>query len=671
MKEKFFSALLYLLVLVPLSIWQQGPYMDLFPAQHHSWTQSDRFAIALQFSSETSNLFKPKTFNLKPENYTGEGAQVMDGTSAMDLPLFEYVVGMYMRASGNRSPAVFRWSMWLLSVLALYFLFRLPVLFGYSILHGFALVLMFYLSPVYHHYMVGFAPSVVALSLCIVGVYFMAKHSLDTGNRHFYVALIAFALAAWIRLPFTVLLIAMLLASILIGPQGRKSMRIVVRPIVIVLLGIALFWLYNQYLRSVYGSMFLGSLLLPETWAEAKYWIKQAIDNWGNDYLHWTAYVFLAVVSLGALLGRRKALVKRERNFFALWFLIALLGSGCFALLMLGQFPNHDYYGIDTFFPLILLVLLWAYHRSMPNKIGNWVVPGMAIVAFGLFALPHLTERQEQRYFIEAWDLNHVTYENFKESEAFLDHQGIAKDARMLVIDAFTTNIPLIEMNRSGYTVLTTSETLMKEALQWPLDYVALQDTFTIPEVVMNYREIVEQLSFVCGNGSISVYELKKPETEKEAICKVLYHGKRTYENDAPDTCWSNGQVVQQEWVHSGSSAGFLSKEAAFSQSLNIYPKLVADSLKPSTLVLTGYFKMDSVCNEVSAVVSVTNGDSLIHYDRQYFVYRIHGKEELERAVFHFPLPALTQKQDQLKCYFWKEGEQNFYFDDLEAMLYQ
>jgi len=645
--------------------------MDLFPAQHHSWTQSDRFAIALQFSSETLNLFQPKTFNLKPENYTGETAQVMDGTTAMDLPLFEYLVGIYMRITGNRSPSVFRWAMWLLSVLALYFLFRLPMLFGYSFLHGLALVLAFYLSPVYHYYMIGFTPSMVALAFCMVGTYFMAKHSLASGNRNFHLALIAFAIAGWVRLPFAVLLIAMFLASALIGPDGRKSMRISARPIAIVLIGIALFWLYNQYLRKVYGSMFLGSLLLPETWGEARYWILQAIENWGNDYLHWTGYVFLTLLCLAALLGRRKALVKRERHFFAWWFSIALFGSGCFALLMLGQFPNHDYYGIDAFFPLIILVLLWGYHRSTPNKISDWIIPGAAVLAFVVIAYPHLKERQEQRYFIEAWDLNHVTFKNFEGAEAFLNEKGIAADARMLVIDAFTTNIPLIEMNRSGYTVLTTSERLMKEALQWPLDYVVLQDTFAIPEVVMNYREIVDQLSFVCGNGRISVYEPRKPETREEAICEVLYHGKRMYENDEPDTSWSQGQVVQGDWVHSGSSAAFLSTEAAFSQSLNLYPGRITDSLQPSTLVLTGYFKMDSVCNEVSAVVSVTRGDSLIHYDRQYFVYRIHGKEELERAVFHFPLPPLTRAEDQLKCYFWKEGAQNFYFDDLEAMLYQ
>lgn len=653
-----------------MGLWLNYEHVNDFPAHFHSWTQSDRYAIALKFSQHEGSLLKAKTYNLKPYYYTGEGEQVMSGVSAMDLPLTEYIVGKLMWLLDDTGPEVFRWYMLLFSLLGLYYLSRIPGLLGFNPIHGLLLVFVLLLSPMYHYYIIGFLPSTGALAFYCIGLYFFAKNWLSEHKGHFLMSVVCFTLAALIRLPYVIHLLALLGGFVWFSWSRRSWAARELRAITVSILLVVLYWLYQRYVRGVYGSLFINELILPESWAASKAMLKAMYEEWRFDYLHWMGYIVLALLPIVLLLSFRKNIEASYKGLFWKVFLFSLAGYFCFVCAMLGQFQHHDYYGIDAFFPTMLIGLALVYTCVKKRGLIEWMAP-ISFVALLVWALPHLTERHEHRYFIQAWDLNHVTYQNFKGSKTFLDAEGIEPDARMLVIDAFTTNIPLIEMGRDGYTVLTTSEERMKEALTWPLDYVVLQDTFAIPEAVMNYNDIVNQLSFVCGNGKISVYRNRPPTSPSETLCKVFYHGERSYDGDAPDSNWNGYQAVQTEWVHSGNQAAHLPTEGVYSESLTLYPGRLGMLPETSKLVLTGYFKMDSINSEVSAVVSVMRGDSLVHYDRQYFVYRIHGAEGLERAVFHFELPAELKPEDEMKCYFWKEGEQNFYFDDLEAMLYQ
>ena len=672
MGKTLINSLLFVIVFVTLSLWQQFDHIHKFPVYHHSWTQSDRYAIALKFKNETLNIFKPESFNLRPSYYEGDGEQLMTGVSAMDLPLIEYLVGITMRITGNDSPDVFRWWALCISLLGLFFIFRIPILFGHNVVQGLALAGIFYSSVIYHHYMVGFLPSMMAFSIFGIGTYFLARFWKENTHRSFIWAVLLFTVAALLRLPFAINLLALLI-SIALGQRFLKGeTRKLLRPLIIAICIVGLYWLYNQYLRTIYGSMFISNFQLPETWAHAKHLVKVSLESWGIQYLHWVGYAFIIVMALWALFRNGRSLLKGENRAVLFHFLAILAGAACFSVLLLQQFPNHDYYGLDAFLPPVVIGLVLCYWVIKPNVLTMWFIPGLGILGMALFSLPYLNKQQELRYFVQAWNLNHKTYRNFKGSDAFLDEKAIPADAKMLVIDAYTTNIPLIEMKRDGFTLLTTSKSRMEEALKWPFDYVVLQDTFEIPEVVMNYPGIVDQLTKVCSNGKINVYRLGKPKNRDEAICKVYYHSKQSFDQEVPDSCWTVGQATQTDLVKSGSVAALMKPDDAFSKALKLYPGQLGMDSSKSTLVLTGYFNMDSVSNEVSAVVSITRGDSLVHYGRQYFVYRIHGIEnKLERAVFHFELPPIGNPDDELKCYFWKEGNQHFYFDDLEVLLHQ
>lgn len=661
------KGLWFFLVFIPLSLWHFADHIDKFPAHHHSWTQSDRYAIALKFSSETLNLFKPKTYNLKPENYSGTQSQKMNGVSAMDMPINEYLVGLAMRVLDNRSPIVFRSYMLIVSLLGLFFLYLLPQRYGYGPLHGLALAGIFYISPVYHYYLIGFVPSMAAFSLLIAGTYFLAVHQVSKSKAHFAVSLVLFTLAALMRLPFAINLLALFMAYAFIRLIVKTPKKSEIRGLTFALALIGVYWFYNKYLTSVYGSIFATELMPAISWAEAKYLVKASLTRWGTEYLDWTGYTLLAAMFLSGIfkLGKFRLSTPSFHHLFA------VIGFGIFSLLMLTQYPDHDYYAFDSFYPPAILLLAAAYSSVRANAFSKWYLPAGLVIAFTFYSIPRLKNIQEFRYFVKARDYNHLTYKNFKESEQLLDHLHIDKKARVLVIDAFTTNIPLIGLNRDGYTVLTTSKERIVESLQWPYEYVAIQDTFMVSEVVMAYPEIVNQLSLVGGNGKISIYKKQHPQKPEQAMCKLFYLGERNFDSDSIDSTWSATPQLQQSFVKSGYNGAMIDTKAEFGQSLTIKPgKLGLDSLAYHVCV-KGFFKMDTVNSKVSVVLVQSRNDSVVQYEQQYFTYKLKGIQALEPVVFNFDIPAITQKEDVLKCYFWKKEAQGFYYDDLKVLIYR
>src|SRR5204863_9993773 len=107
-----------------------------------------------------------------------------------------------------------------------------------------------------------------------------------------------------------------------------------------------------------------------------------------------------------------------------------------------------------------------------------------------------------------------VTHQNFVGAESFLNASGIPQSAKMLVLDSYTTNAPLILMNRKGYTVIWTSKENVEASMKKDFDYVVVQNCYFVSGVIHFYPEIVSQLEKVADNGSISIYK-KKVDTNR------------------------------------------------------------------------------------------------------------------------------------------------------------
>src|SRR5580693_7407425 len=89
---------LLVLVLLIFSAFLYHNTITLFPAFIHSWSQADRYALALGFLNNGFDFFHPQTFNW----------MVQGGITRVDFPINEYIIAIMMKLLGTTSYAVFR-----------------------------------------------------------------------------------------------------------------------------------------------------------------------------------------------------------------------------------------------------------------------------------------------------------------------------------------------------------------------------------------------------------------------------------------------------------------------------------------------------------------------------------------------------------------------------------
>jgi hypothetical protein len=175
-----------------------------------------------------------------------------------------------------------------------------------------------------------------------------------------------------------------------------------------------------------------------------------------------------------------------------------------YALLMAKQFVDHEYYFIDSFY---LPIVLFATFFLAKTKYSKGMAP-MAILLTVLLITGCYQSKQVQqtKYSYADWDMGEVTRKNFTGADVFLDSIGVPRSAKILVIDAYSTNAPLLQAGRKGYTVLSTYYQSIDSALTLPFDYVLIQDRSILSDVLNYYPPLGTKLRRIAGNGRVSVY---------------------------------------------------------------------------------------------------------------------------------------------------------------------
>ena len=332
----------------------------------------------------------------------------------------------------------------------------------------------------------------------------------------------AFTLAAAIRTPFAVPLLASLLhllggwllAERAENPPPRPPQR--GRVLAAYALGgaaLAVIFMYNEHLARAYGgSMFLARPLPFHSWADAWETTQLVAEKWGLDLLSraqwaaWLAVVLAAVVRHAA--GGRRGWPAAQ------WPLHGLLlagGGGAYYLLMGPQYIDHDYYFIDS----LLLPLALGFAGSLAglpwptSRPAQWAGAGLAAALAGLWLAGTLAV-QARRYTPQPDDQGYATLQNFTGAARLLDGWGVARTARITVLDAHTYNLPLLLMQRRGWTVLTTSEANLRQSFDEPADFVITQNAFFRAEILQNYPGIRQRMDSVRSDGYLTLWRPRR-----------------------------------------------------------------------------------------------------------------------------------------------------------------
>lgn len=490
--------------------------MNEFPAFIHAWAQDDRYALATGFLDNGFDLFHPET-NIYNKQFPGWWEEAYDTTiTAVDFPIHEYIVALLMKLFGTTSPWVFRiWTM-ICSLIGMFFLYKTSFIITEDCQKSLLVTAIAMTAPVYAYYFNGFLPGIPAFAIGVIGLWSYLKYYKDGKKNFFHLAIALMTLATLMRTSFAIELIAILGFELLRIFRKESTLKDKLPTVIISFALIIAYMLWNSHLRKEYGSLFLNELLPADNIEDFRDFLNDAKNNWEYQYFQKFHYrIFEVLAGLAVIAGIVRLIIKlknkdgkSKKKQLTIWLIPIIYLFGCFLFLiaMIRQFPNHDYYFVDTFFLPILMLFALMLGTLPKNK--NYIAGGISLAVLGVlcyFMITNVTETQVNRRWAE--DGAYKTYLNFEGSAEFLDSLNIPRDTKILSLYAYPQNGPFIQMERKGYTVMQHKENIVNAALTWDFDYIIVEDNI-YRDNFEERKEVLSRLSKVADNGRISVCTL-------------------------------------------------------------------------------------------------------------------------------------------------------------------
>jgi hypothetical protein len=515
-----------------------------FPSHVHAWTQSDRYALTIGYVENGMNLLLPSTLNLAPKYPPKFPKTSETGITKADLPLTEYISAALMKLTGTKIPVIHRLVTLGFGLAGLVFLMLVFRSAGASFSMALLVMMLAMLAPVHAYYLNGFIPSIPALALSFAALWFFVRHQKQNRMTDYAVALSLAVLAAMIRPPFLMFLLSLALAQTIMSllNGGRLKAQLLLLLAVVVVFA-ALQW-HNQYLSVHYGSLFITGLQPAEGVGQTIDLLRLSISNWQISYFSHVQYLVLAL-AVFLLLINIKQIIYSQVFPLMIVALSLLLASFLYFLTMAKQFPDHDYYFLDSFF--LPLVLIAGAGLSLP-KPDTLLRKGMQYVVTALLAIlmfDAAAKELEKRYTSHNWDRTEQTRILFDGSAAFLDAEGISRDAKILVLDAYTTNGPLLLMQRKGFTVINTNAEQLGASLEHPFDYVVIPNRTLSSDVLRNMPLLRQQLQPIANNGNIGLYTIQKGHQPRSGFELLMPKALPFEQYKVPDTLLCTGSEAE------------------------------------------------------------------------------------------------------------------------------
>ena len=529
-----FKIVFPLLVIAVAGIVSALPSINTFPSQIHAWGQSDWYSLAIGFLNNGLDFFHPETliYNKQfPDLW-----QVDNGTTvtSVDFPIHVYIVALLMRITGITSPWVFRvWTL-AVSLAGLVFLYLLAYRLTRNLLKSITVVLFALFSPLYIYYFDSFLPSAPAIALVFVGLWAYVKY-LQSGTdnesrsrRYWYLTVALLTLAAMIRTSQAIPLVAVVcnetLHALLRLKKNHKdhskfkiqNSKFKILPLFLSALAFFGFMAWNSHLRELHGSLFLNYLMPPRNMEEVGSLFTFIDNTWGHRYFSPIQYHLTLAILAGALLSLilKKILIRHSQfpipnsqfsivnSQFSSFLLIYSFGALLFFIAMMRQYHDHDYYFLDSLFiPVVLVFMLLLRALTL---LGGWLkVFSLTTVILLGGSMYNAAVHQNQK-FVQDYDRATHCGENYDGSASWLDSLGVSRDAKILTLLAYPQNVPMLKMERCGYSAMWDSEELIENVLAFDYDYITVEDSIIAADYVRD-SALFGRLQRVAGNGKISL----------------------------------------------------------------------------------------------------------------------------------------------------------------------
>jgi hypothetical protein len=649
-------------VLIMLSYYFYKETIFYFPNAIHSWTQTDRFALALGFIDNNFNLFKPQVFNL----------MTIGGITGVDLPIHEYLIAGIFKIFKTQNPSIFRLYILSLSLLGLFHIFQLSKRYTVSNFKGAIAAIFVFTCPVITYYQAGFVPSATAFSTAIIAYFYYFQYKKDKSIYNFYAAIALFSLSSMVRTPFNIFLFAVLLQQMLVYIHQSKIIKKEAFAFIFAYAAILAYNLYKIYLSKTYGSQFLSSLLPADNFENLKQIVISINEKWTFQYFTIYHYILIGISVLALIIHY---ILKKSFNQSTIEILIQafliITGSAIYFLLMSKQFVNHDYYFLDSFYLGFILIFIAGLKMLPFSNLFQKVTITILLFSLSIGGIFASMETQLIRYTTDILDRSELTRKNFQGAATFLDSLKIPRNAKILVIDAYSTNTPLLLMERKGFTVLHTNAEKIKTALNFDFDFVVMQDVFIPSDVVYHYPEILNTLKRIAGNGRISVFEKAKLNQQidlyaflgikQEQIISEFYLSDNEWFMDFSQNF---SLVVNQP--ESLSKKGYIDSSTDTGPMFEL--KLDKEKSFNKLLFEANLFTLKEG-PEIKITTSIHSENNQTYYWN--FPLSIKATGEWTKYQCLFSIPETRNENEILKCYLWNPDKSECYYDNIKITLYR
>ncbi len=582
LKFKKYRHLIYFVSLTLFCILYYYTKVIFLPPSHiHLWTQSDRYTLSLGYLENGFNFFKPQTFNLATIN----------GITGVDFPINEYVVAIFMKLFNSNNPSIFRIYNLIIAVIGYWVLYKYVFNKTKQIWKGLFVVAFTFTIPIITYYQCGFLPTTSSFSFSIIGLCYYFNYLTNNKNNYLITAIALLTLATLCRSPFAIYLFAVMLQQNYFQLKTKQFFKTVNLIFTISVLLITAWQLYKYYLNKKYGSQFLTTILPANNFTEFIENTKDIISKWFFQLFTISHYIILFLI---AFFAKKK---KKEKNQMFSLIIIAFILFAIYFILMNKQFIHHEYYFIDSFYIAIVFLVVYKI-ELLEIHFSNTKVTMIVILISSCLILSK--KIQNEKYSDVRWDYAEISRKGYENGNKFLDSLKIPLTAKILVIDAFAFNYPLIQLNRKGYALIDRNYNTIEKALNWNYDYLIVQKKYLPSEIVSIYPKFLSHFIKVASNENLILFKKNEPNESNKSFPSILdFKSPEIYTIDSSfdKTFWTKVNLVYNNTtknnvgnINSKENYGptlILKNKNSFSKLLFEGSSLFINNIKPVLLCLT------------------------------------------------------------------------------------
>jgi hypothetical protein len=251
-------------------------------------------------------------------------------------------------------------------------------------------------------------------------------------------------------------------------------------------------------------------------------------------------------------------------------------------------------------------------------------------------------------------DRQEITKQNFWTAKILLKKLQIPDTSKVMIWDAYTPNIPLILLNRKGFTVLNTSKEDLTYSLQYHFDYIIVQKDYFLSDVLFVFPEITQRLTKIGEDKHLIVYTYSKeiihPTMASFFNLDTVPVCQSTIKDTLHNLAWSN-------LLHQNKSDFFtLNENTEYGVTYTVDKPNWLNNDTLIVLVNTSILVKNVV--DAAICVSAENSSGIVAYISFDLKNYCDSSSTWQSISMSIPIIKTNKIADKIKIYFWNKNKQ-------------